>query len=183
MDGNPTPAVAWFKDGVPVEAVPRPIHQPPYRPRNDQLRIAGLTHSDAGNFTCVAANEFGTIRKTFRVEVLGYLVHKPVLVESSPNQTVMEGMTAEFRCKFQTDLAMSTLWLRPAPEGVSGYEAGFDKSARDSYYIVKDHRGEPINSETLRYIVVSLRVTHQLGPGASALFYTPGNTSPSAQSS
>lgn len=59
-----------------MEAAARPPHQPPYRPRNDQLRIAGLTHSDAGNFTCVADNGYGTIRKTFRVEVLGYLVHK-----------------------------------------------------------------------------------------------------------
>ena len=73
VDGNPTPAISWFKDGVPVAAVARPAHQPPYRSRGDQLRIAGLTHSDAGNFTCVADNEYGSIRKTFRVEVLGYL--------------------------------------------------------------------------------------------------------------
>ena len=76
-------------------------------------------------------------------------MHKPVLVESSPNQTVMAGMPAEFRCKFQTDLAMSTLWLRPTA-GMMGYEDSFDRSDRDSYYIVKDGRGEPINSDTLR---------------------------------
>ena len=78
-----------------------------------------------------------------------------MLVESSPNQTVMEGMPAEFRCRFQTDLAMSTLWLRPAA-GMRGYEDSFDRSDRDSYYIVKDDRGEPINSDTLRIASTTL---------------------------
>ena len=78
-----------------------------------------------------------------------------MLVESSPNQTVMEGMAAEFRCKFQTDLAMSTLWLRPTA-GMMGYEESFDRSDRDSYHIVKDGRGEPVNSDTLREGFLSL---------------------------
>ena len=82
-----------------------------------------------------------------------------MLVESSPNQTVMEGMPAEFRCKFQTDLAMSTLWLRPTV-GMRGYEDSFDRSDRDSYYIVKDDRGEPINSDTLREGLSSARCMH-----------------------
>ena len=55
------------------------------------------------------------------------------------------------RCRFQTDLAMSTLWLRPNPAlGMRGDEEGFDRADRDSYHIVKDGRGEPVNSDTLR---------------------------------
>ena len=62
------------------------------------------------------------------------------------------GMAPLFsRCRFQTDLAMSTLWLRPNPAlGMRGDEEGFDRADRDSYHIVKDGRGEPVNSDTLR---------------------------------
>ena len=46
---------------------------------------------------------------------------------------------------------MSTLWLRPNPAlGMRGDEEGFDRADRDSYHIVKDGRGEPVNSDTLR---------------------------------
>ena len=52
---------------------------------------------------------------------------------------------------------MSTLWLRPNPAlGMRGDEEGFDRADRDSYHIVKDGRGEPVNSDTLREEEVNL---------------------------
>ena len=47
------------------------------------------------------------------METLPFLQHTPVLVEASSNATVMEGMAAEFRCRFRSDLATRVMWLRP----------------------------------------------------------------------
>ena len=88
------------------------------RPDRQDLIIPALSYSDEGNFTCVASNPYGEIRHTFRVEVQRYLQDRPRLVETSRNATVMEGMSAEFSCRFSSDLAVMVHWVRPkTPSG------------------------------------------------------------------
>ena len=48
------------------------------------------------------------------MEVLQFLKDTPVLVDQSDNLTLIEGMTANFDCNFQSDLSMVVNWLRPA---------------------------------------------------------------------
>ena len=112
-------------------------------------------HADEGNYTCVVSNVYGEIRNTFRVETLSYLRHKPVLVESSPNQTVMVGMRAELSCRFKSDLSVATLWLRP-PEDKTGFEEEFDRNDKDNFRTVRDSKGQAVNSETLSIASTSL---------------------------
>ena len=48
------------------------------------------------------------------MEVLQFIKDTPVLMEQSDNLTLIEGMNANFLCKFQSDLSMVVHWLRPA---------------------------------------------------------------------
>ncbi len=115
----------------------------PYREKPDsyQLRIPGLTYKDEGNYTCVVSNPYGTIRHTFRLEVQDYLDHKPFLVEQSPNVTVLAGMTARFRCKFRSDLAVMVHWVRPKDED----DLDYDRSDSSSFRTLLDpETGDPV---------------------------------------
>ena len=48
------------------------------------------------------------------MEVLQFIKDTPVLMEQSDNLTLIEGMNANFLCKFESDLSMVVHWLRPA---------------------------------------------------------------------
>ena len=43
-----------------------------------------------------------------------FIKDKPVLMEQSDNLTLIEGMNANFVCKFESDLSMVVHWFRPA---------------------------------------------------------------------
>ena len=89
-------------------------------------------------------------RRTFSVEALPFLQHTPVLVEQSPNATVMEGMAARLRCRFRSDLATTVMWLRPR-EGMTGLEEHFDREDSGSFRFLPDpaRGGKPVTGETL----------------------------------
>ena len=78
------------------------------------LKIHGLLKSDEGDYTCIVSNSYGVIRRTQKVEVLQFIEDVPILMEQSDNLTLIEGMNAEFDCKFRSDLSMVVHWLRPA---------------------------------------------------------------------
>ena len=83
------------------------------------------------------------------MDTLPFLQHTPVLVETSPNATVMEGMAAELRCKFRSDLATQVMWLRPR-EGMTGLEDHFDRDARENFrFLTEPTSGKPVTGETL----------------------------------
>ena len=72
--------------------------------------------SDEGDYTCVLTNKLGVLRHTFKMEVLQYLQDKPLLISKSDNLTLLEGMNAQFYCKFKCDLTYSIGWARPAED-------------------------------------------------------------------
>ena len=148
--GSPKPAIVWFKDGIPLEqfALRR---QATYKAKDDQfsLKISKLSPSEEGNYTCVVTNEYGQIRRTFSVATLPFLQTTPLLVETSPNATVMEGMPAQFRCKFRSDLTTQVMWLRPR-HGMTGLEEHFDRNDSQNFRFLKDPAtGKPVTGGTL----------------------------------
>ena len=115
VKGWPTPNITWVKDGVPIEDISRPAHIRPYQLKSEkwELKIHGLLKSDQGKFTCIIENSEGRIKHTFQVDVLDYISDKPKLVSQTSNLTLLQGMTANFQCKFESDLAIFVYWLRP----------------------------------------------------------------------
>ena len=116
VTGFPKPQIQWLKDNLPVSQLSRvkPHKGFQEKPEKWGLKIRGLMKSDEGDYTCVVSNDLGVIRHTFKLEVLQYLQDKPVLVEKSDNLTLLEGMNAQFYCKFKCDLAYVIAWARPA---------------------------------------------------------------------
>ena len=150
-DGSPAPAIVWFKDGIPLEQFALQRRQAAYKAMDDHfsLKISKLSPSEEGNYTCVVTNEYGQIRRTFSVETAPFLQHTPLLVETSPNATVMEGMPARLRCKFRSDLATQVMWLRPK-QGMTGLEEHFDRNDKQNFRFLKDPAtGRPVTGGTL----------------------------------
>ena len=58
-EGSPRPGIAWFKDGLPLEARPTKYRQ---RDETFSLKILKLATTDKGNYTCVVTNDYGQIR-------------------------------------------------------------------------------------------------------------------------
>ena len=140
--GWPTPKIKWMKDGVPIEEISRPAHIRPYllKPEKWELKIHGLLKSDQGKFTCLIENSKGIIKHTFQVDVLDYISDKPTLVSQSSNLTLLEGMTANFQCKFHSDLATLVFWLRPV-KSLRNNDAVLDGSNKTHFETIEDKPG------------------------------------------
>lgn len=65
-DGNPTPNVTWLKDNKKPERSLGKIRQNQWAITLDDLII-----SDAGNYTCIVSNIWGSINFTYVVDVVG----------------------------------------------------------------------------------------------------------------
>lgn len=80
----------------------RPSYLPPFREKADkfELSIAKLTKSDEGDYTCIVSNVLGSLNQTFTVEAMDSINHRPILIDQSRNQTVMEGMDVELFCRY-----------------------------------------------------------------------------------
>ena len=119
VTGFPKPQIQWLKDNLPIGQIARPSK--PHKgyqekPEKWGLKIRGLMKSDEGDYTCVLTNKLGVLRHTFKMEVLQYLQDKPLLMSKSDNLTLLEGMNAQFYCKFKCDLTYSIGWARPAED-------------------------------------------------------------------
>ena len=135
-----------MKDGVSIEEISRPAHIRPYilKPEKWELKIHGLLKSDQGKYTCIIENGNGRIKHTFQVDVLDYISDKPKLVSQSTNLTLLEGMTANFRCKFDSDLAIFVYWLRPVKalrNAENSNDAVLDGSNKTHFETIEDKPG------------------------------------------
>lgn len=63
-EGRSAPSIRWLKDGH--SDLPSYIHDV-----EGVLHIRSVHYSDAGNYTCIATNEQGTINTTIRVDIVG----------------------------------------------------------------------------------------------------------------
>ena len=171
VEGYPLPAIQWLKDGVPVEQIARPSTMRPYviRPEKWELKIHGLRKSDQGKYTCILSNSKGMIKHTYRIEVLDYVQDKPILVKQSNNLTLLTGMTANFDCKFQADLALLVHWLRPT-EAIrnSMNETEMDGSNPDHFETIEDRPGHSYTGENF--------TIENVQPEDAGLYFCVGQT-------
>lgn len=73
--------MAWFKnyrliassESIDTEAIPSYPDHHRYSMRNGKLTIRSLRRQDAGNYTCLAYNQFGRVNATTSLEVIGKL--------------------------------------------------------------------------------------------------------------
>jgi hypothetical protein len=72
-----------------------------------------------------------------------------VLIDQSDNLTVVEGMDATFFCKFQSDLAIFTKWLRTTRKD-------FDPKDPKSFKFLEDKNQQPFVGERLTIEKVQL---------------------------
>ena len=64
-EGSPRPDIAWFKDGLPLEARPAKHNAFTYK-------ISKLSPPhDVGNYTCVVTNPYGEIRDDELIHQVG----------------------------------------------------------------------------------------------------------------
>ncbi|RWS01419.1 Fibroblast growth factor receptor 3-like protein, partial [Dinothrombium tinctorium] len=108
--GEPSPKYTWLKDdGQFYRANGNEFELK----SNGDLYLENLSPSDEGNYTCVAANEHGTIEVSYRLELEDFLAHKPIFEDGKPaNQTVTVGDTAIFECRFRSDVSAEFAWFR-----------------------------------------------------------------------
>lgn len=68
-DGVPEPTILWFVNGVPLD----PESQPgiTVSESGQRLMVTSTKVSDAGMYTCIAANEAGEAEQVFELDVWG----------------------------------------------------------------------------------------------------------------
>ncbi len=61
---------------------------------------------------------------------------------------MMEGMTANFFCKFKSDLGVLTNWVRPSKKAIEQKMTVFDPKDPESFEVLHDpESGEPVSGE------------------------------------
>lgn len=69
--GDPQPAIAWYRYGQPLELdMETPVSMVRVKVRKRRLEFSRLLLEDAGNYSCMATNEVGTLNATITLQVL-----------------------------------------------------------------------------------------------------------------
>ncbi|XP_062447296.1 hemicentin-2 [Rhea pennata] len=99
--------LSWLKDGLPLRLSPRVRLLSAGR----TLRISPAQVSDAGLYTCVAANQAGVADRSFvlQIQVPPALEGTP---ESSEEQAVMAGSEVTFTCEASGSPVPALSWLK-----------------------------------------------------------------------
>ncbi|XP_059486028.1 fibroblast growth factor receptor homolog 1-like isoform X2 [Neocloeon triangulifer] len=109
-DGNPTPNITWYKEGVVPE---RALGGVQYNPTQWTMTLQDLVTADSGNYTCVLCNQLACINYTFKLDVIERFPHKPYIKEGFPrNMTVVAGDLAVLQCPTLSDLEPYIQWLK-----------------------------------------------------------------------
>ncbi|XP_075050266.1 fibroblast growth factor receptor 3 isoform X4 [Mixophyes fleayi] len=110
--GKPQPTIYWLKNGKEFRGEHR-IGGIKLRHQQWSLVMESVVPSDKGNYTCVVENKYGTILKTFQLDVLERSSHRPILQAGLPaNKTVVVGSDVEFHCKVYSDAQPHIQWLK-----------------------------------------------------------------------
>ena len=100
--GQPEPEITWLKNGRRISTeTPRRFHG--YKLKKWTLSMADANPRDAGNYTCLAENESGSVQQDFAVKVESRIAaHKPIIKNGFPgNHSVLVGKDVELKCEIE----------------------------------------------------------------------------------
>ncbi|WAR22012.1 FGFR3-like protein [Mya arenaria] len=106
--GYPDANITWYRTTKLSNGIP----EPNYKKEGWKLTIEDLALEDKGNYTCIVANELGSINWNFTVEVLQRLPIAPI-VAALENQTAVVGEDVMWTCQIVLSDSQPMLqWLQ-----------------------------------------------------------------------
>ncbi|XP_021050559.1 hemicentin-2 [Mus pahari] len=105
--GNPTPAVSWFQNGLPVSTSPRLQ----VLEEGQVLKVATAEVADAASYMCVAENQAGSAEKLFTLRV-----HVPPQISDWPDNQLTTTLNSSVSLPCE-------VYAHPSPE-VTWYKDG-----------------------------------------------------------
>ncbi|XP_071522280.1 fibroblast growth factor receptor 4-like isoform X2 [Panulirus ornatus] len=104
---GPNLTTVWFKDGE------KPVRQlGDIRIKGPMLKMENLVPTDSGNYTCVVSNPYGSINRTFALEVIERLPSRPIINKELSNRTVVQGTEVQLQCSVISDQVPYITWLK-----------------------------------------------------------------------
>lgn len=104
---GPNLTTVWFKDGE------KPVRQlGDIRIKGPMLKMENLVPTDSGNYTCVVSNSYGSINRTFALEVIERLPSRPIINKELSNRTVVQGTEVQLQCSVISDQVPYITWLK-----------------------------------------------------------------------
>uniref|UniRef100_A0AC35U647 Receptor protein-tyrosine kinase n=1 Tax=Rhabditophanes sp. KR3021 TaxID=114890 RepID=A0AC35U647_9BILA len=111
--GVPEPQIIWFKNNKLI--MPKDIRSigSGYKVRKWTLEMEDASDNDSGTYLCEVFSKLGTIKKSFKVEVIDRMRTKPILIPNVlTNQVIDINNTANFTCQYISDLTPHVMWAR-----------------------------------------------------------------------
>lgn len=108
--GNPPPFVLWFKEHKLITIKPKR-----HELERDSLQIIAVHREDAGRYSCVAKNDLGEARRSFRLVVLPIEGAAPKWTRKKSDHKMLwetAGKTLELRCPAEGDPPLTIRWLK-----------------------------------------------------------------------
>ncbi|PFX31053.1 Fibroblast growth factor receptor 2 [Stylophora pistillata] len=148
-DGNPRPAVKWYKDRklFKERKGDRKLYLSQW---TTVLVLKDLIPSDTGTYMCNVSNSYGWINHTYLVDVHERARAEPVLLPME-NVTVYRGENASLTCKALSDSKPHFQWLRwfPMHSNASTNSSTNGSIGRPHYEIVdKDETDQHVISSS-----------------------------------
>lgn len=103
-NGHPKPTISWSRDGRGVKS----ISNLKVKQQKFNLIFPSVRSRDAGNYTCLVANDLGSLNFTYVVDVTKV---KMLKVIPPQNVTKSVGESATFICRVPNDPSAKIQWL------------------------------------------------------------------------
>ncbi|XP_076295866.1 fibroblast growth factor receptor homolog 1 isoform X3 [Lasioglossum baleicum] len=112
--GNPVPNITWYKNNdIPKRTLGV------FTITKWTIKLEDLVPEDSGNYTCVVCNILGCINRTWKVEIVESVKHRPILTWAPRNATVVIGSNVTMTCKVLSNAHRHLEWYH-------GYHTSFD---------------------------------------------------------
>ncbi|XP_042874314.1 fibroblast growth factor receptor 3-like isoform X2 [Penaeus japonicus] len=143
--------ITWYKDGE------KPTRQyGDVRIKGAMLKMENLVPTDSGSYTCVVSNEYGSINRTYKLEVIERLPTRPIINKELSNRTVVQGSEARLQCSVISDSVPYITWLKHTTR-----DNGVDSNGEVTNRLLIIKEGENITSTEDPQVVELTNVTEK----------------------